>query len=78
MGASLQSLVDEVAKHGYRLVACNLNGVNAFFVHERHGARFEDVPKDPAQLFMPAEYTSVFRGHHASPKTIAEFLKPRR
>jgi hypothetical protein len=76
-GASLQSLVDELARHGYRLVACNLTGANAFFVHGRHGARFDDVPRDIAQLFMPAEYASVFRGHFVSPKTIAAFLKPR-
>jgi hypothetical protein len=31
-GASLQSLVDLLEPRGYRLVACSLSGVNAFFV----------------------------------------------
>ena len=43
---------------GYRLVATNLTGVNAFFVREDlAGAHF--MPADAALLFNPARYRLI-------------------
>lgn len=74
-GASLQSLVDVAQRFGYRLVACNLTGANAFFVHTRHAPAFADVPTAVEELFVAADYCWFYqRGHTASPLTIARFL----
>jgi hypothetical protein len=73
-GASLQSLADLMDKFGYRLVACNITGSNAFFVAKSHAAKFSDVPTDIGELFMKAEYIVIPRGHETSPRTIARFL----
>jgi hypothetical protein len=54
-GASLAALVDLFVRHGYRLVGCNVNGVNAFFVSEWFADAFRDVPTDLLSLFMPAD-----------------------
>lgn len=76
MGASLQSLVDELGKHDYRLVACNLTGVNAFFVRNAHAAAFKDVPTEPAQLFVGADYVwFLSKGQRTSPRTIVQALR---
>lgn len=77
-GASLQSFADLLARFGYRLVACNLTGGNAFFVQERHAPRFADVPQSVAELFMPPDYCwFVTKGHPVSPRTIEIFLASR-
>jgi hypothetical protein len=34
MGSSLQSFVDLFSEEGYRLITCNIPGINAFFVRE--------------------------------------------
>jgi hypothetical protein len=74
-GASLQSFADVLEKFGYRLIACNLTGSNAFFVGKAHTARFADVPTDIGALFVNADFMSVPRGHRASPRTIVRFLE---
>ena len=48
-GASLQSLCDELVD--YKLVACNLTGVNAFFVRRERAGAFSDYT--PEQLYQP-------------------------
>lgn len=48
-GASLQAFCDLLVD--YKLVACNLSGVNAFFVRRDHGASFADYT--PGQLYQP-------------------------
>ena len=74
-GASLQSFADLFGNAGYRLVACNITGVNAYFVRNDFAAAFADVPSDIATLFQPADYNwFVGQGHPASPKTIERFL----
>jgi hypothetical protein len=76
MGASLQSLVDEIGKYDYRLVACNLTGVNAFFVRNAHAAAFKDVPTEPARLFVGADNVwFLSKGHQTSPRTILQALR---
>src|SRR5262245_29415270 len=73
-GASLQSLVDTAQEFGYRRVACNITGSNAFFVKAEHTGKFADVPSDVAALFVRAEYMTIHIGHHTSPRTIESIL----
>ena len=49
-GASLQALADALA--GYRLVACNLSGANAFFVRDDLAGAFTAYPIEA--LYQPA------------------------
>jgi hypothetical protein len=75
-GASLQSFVDLLEPAGYDLVACNITGLNAFFVDRRFAAAFDDVPTSVAELFVPADYASVTSiGHPPSPRTVLSFLR---
>ena len=75
-GASLQSFVDLFAQSGYRLVCCNVTGINAFFVRGDHADRFADVSADPRQLFMPPDYNwFIQRGHRSDPRSIEYFLR---
>lgn len=75
-GASLQSFADLLERFGYRLVGCNITGVNAFFVRcDLAEKYFLDIPTAIADLFMPADYNwFVQRGHRTSPRTVARFL----
>lgn len=74
-GASLQSFIDLFAEAGYRLVACDVTGTNAFFVHREFNGAFSDVPDDPAILFYPSDSPGfIRRGHDSSPRTIERFL----
>jgi hypothetical protein len=75
-GASLQSFVDILEPAGYRLVGCNITGLNAFFVDRRFASLFTDVPTRIEDLFLPPDYATVTRiGHPPSPRTILSFLK---
>lgn len=75
-GASLQSFVDCLTPVGYQLVACNITGLNAFFVDRRFSGRFQDVPLAVEDLFIPADYAHVTMvGHPPSPRTVLSFLK---
>lgn len=64
-GASLSALAALANGLGYALVACNLMGVNAFFVRPFAHERFAD-PFEPDVLFREAAYdlTDAFRGGH--------------
>ena len=74
-GASLQSFADLFGEAGYRLVACNLTGTNAYFVSREFDHAFKDVPEDLGTLFQAADYNwFIGRGHPPSPKTIERFL----
>ena len=75
-GASLQAFVDVFDSFGYRLVCCNVTGINAFFVRGDHADRFADVPADPQRLFMPPDYNWFIQsGHRADPRAIEYFLR---
>lgn len=51
MGSSLQAFVDLFAEHEYRLLTCNLPGINAFFVRGDLAGEFPEIPvKD---LYQP-------------------------
>lgn len=54
MGSSLQAFVDMVGEFGYRLVTCNIPGINAFFVLETLSDSFPALP--PAQLYQPYRF----------------------
>ena len=54
MGSSLQSLVDLLAPLGYRLLTCNIPGINAFFIRDDLGDHFPALPID--QLYQPFRY----------------------
>jgi hypothetical protein len=74
-GASLQVFVDIFSNHGYKLVCCNSNGVNAFFVRDDHLEFFKDVPVETADLFVASKYLARSpTGHQTSPKTIEALI----
>lgn len=54
MGSSLQSLVDLLTPMGYRLLTCNIPGINAFFIREDLGHFFPELPIE--QLYQPFRY----------------------
>lgn len=59
MGSSLQAFVDMLQPRGYRLVACNIPGVNAFFVREDLASAFPQLPVE--RLYQPYRwYLSPF------------------
>lgn len=63
-GASLAALYDLFTAFGYRLVCCNANGVNAFFVNPAHAERFADIEGDCSALYMPANFRAFpYAGH---------------
>jgi len=70
-GASLRALTNEAKKMGYRLVCCNISGVNAFFVENEFADSFGDYTEK--DLFQPARYhfVQLQAGH---PETL-KFLK---
>lgn len=52
-GASLGAFVELFESNGYFLVACSVNGANAFFVKEKFRDEFLDISSDTNQLYMP-------------------------
>ena len=64
-GASLQSMAALGERKGYRLVGCNITGVNAFFVKDAL-AQGRFAAPDTAALYQPARYflTSAFVSGH--------------
>jgi len=74
-GASLAAFHELLAGAGYRLVACNITGANAFFVRAELSARFPEVPDDWRRLYMPAEYLPYPSfAHRASLRTIESLI----
>lgn len=72
-GASLQTFFNLFKTHGYFLACCNLTGINAFFVKNKHKKLFKDIPDDIDQLYATPKYflTSLdAAGHPVSTKTI--------
>ncbi len=54
MGCSIQSYVDLFANFNYKLVCCNIPGINAFFVRQEFAHLFENYPVDV--LYQPYRY----------------------
>ena len=68
LGSSLQAFVDLLAQHKYRLVTCNLPGINAFFVADEIAGDFPTFASE--QLYQPyRHYLSPFPS--AQPPTLA-------
>jgi hypothetical protein len=51
-GCSLQEYVDLLAPCGYSLVACNITGINCFFVRQDYCHLFEIL--DVAEIYQPS------------------------
>ncbi|MGF1516019.1 MAG: hypothetical protein ACFB5Z_20300 [Elainellaceae cyanobacterium] len=78
-GASLKFFEVNLHRKGYRLVGCNLSGVNAFFVRsDLVGERFL-APFTAERHYEPPRYylSGYFAGHPAAYKTLATSLTMR-
>lgn len=51
MGSSLQALIDMFTPHGYRLLTCNIPGINAFFIRDDLAQLFPAIA--PEKLYQP-------------------------
>lgn len=74
-GVSLSALEELGRRKGYRLVGCNLSGVNAFFVRQDLAGDLFASPATAAHLFQPARYDLVYGyrgGHGASSLSIVQ------
>jgi hypothetical protein len=71
-GASLMAFVDELKP--YRLVSCNLSGVNAFFVRSEFANLFPEYP--PSALYQPLRRHVCFQRPGQHPRSL-KFLKDR-
>ena len=67
-GMSLQFLAEKAREQGYRLVACNLSGANAFFVRSDLPEEMFEQPFTAEKHYEPARYhlTKLTVGHKAS------------
>jgi hypothetical protein len=73
-GASLTSLNELLVRHQYVLLACSLNGTNAFFVKEGIVNLFQDKQMGLSN-FMPAQYIFPERkGHKATLELVGYLL----
>ena len=72
-GASLGAYMNVL--HPYRLVTCNISGVNAFFVREDLAGAFAKY--EPDQLYQPARYWAInlLAGHAPSLKWLAQAMR---
>lgn len=76
MGASLASYQKLLAGYGYRLVCCNVTGIDAFFVKSTYMNQFSDVPTSIKDIYYPPFYRTYSQyGHPTSPKTVVEILR---
>lgn len=75
-GVSLKFLEVHLEKKGYRLVGCNLSGVNAFFVRQDLVADKFLEPFTAEQHYEPPRYylSGYFAGHPAAYKTLVKSL----
>lgn len=81
-GWSLQAFVDVLTSYGYKLVACNGHtGVNAFFVQDKFGGLFHDVPDDARKLFVGRGMKHIKNAYHglvADKNSVSEILRSTR
>jgi hypothetical protein len=74
-GASLTSYVNLLKGFNYRLVACSVQGSNAFFVHQDHYKEFMDIPVSIEEIYQPPLYYLVHQwAQKASPSTVQSML----
>jgi hypothetical protein len=74
-GATLQAFVDMLEPKGYRLITCNLAGLNAFFVREELAGHFPR--RSAADLFQPlrVHLSPLPTGHEASLRFVRDRLE---
>jgi len=73
-GASLRSWQVLFEKAGFQLVACNLTGVNAFFVSKKHSGLFGDIPTEISSLYSHGTYLILPRSGHPTSRRTVEYL----
>jgi len=71
-GVSLLKWTKILSPVGYTLIACNENGVNAFFVKTRHMGRFADISTKIEEL-----YRCGFNQNPTSPRTVQHLVTAR-
>ena len=75
-GASLTSFVKLLNEYNYKLVACSVQGSNAFFVNQIHSQSFQDISMSVEELYQPPLYYLVHQwAQKASPATIKSMLE---
>ena len=73
-GSSIQHWVNFFEKFGYKLVCCNITGVSAFFINNKHNDKFNDIPTDINNIYYAPDYNWFAQGGHpVSTKTIEYF-----
>ena len=72
-GASLSYICNVLAKKGYKLVSCNITGLNAFFVNIEFHEKCKTKDLSPHQLYMPPNY-NLFSNYQTHKPTL-KFLK---
>ena len=58
-GASLKSYTNLFDLYGYTLVACNLTGVNAYFIRNDHIDKFKDISRITDELYVYGPISSI-------------------
>ncbi|MFM1951229.1 MAG: hypothetical protein RJA33_23 [Actinomycetota bacterium] len=75
-GASLSSFTELLRSHGYKLVACSVQGSNAFYVHKNHLVQFEDITQSEDEIYQPPLYYLIHQwAQKASGKTVLALLE---
>jgi len=76
-GMSLSSLTDVLHARNYRLIACGVSGVNAFFVRDSDAPTFPTFTVE--QIFQPARFylRKMASGHPPSLKFLKDMLSKR-
>ena len=74
-GASIASYQNLFEKHGYFLAACNVIGINAFFVKNEFRTYFAELPSDWHEMYMPANYLPYpYFGHPVTKRLTGEMI----
>lgn len=75
MGASLQAFIDLFEIYKYKLLVCNITGINAFFIKEEYLNLFTDRPANLSDIFIVPDYNWFYKcGHMVSKETINDFI----
>lgn len=74
-GASLMSYICVFQTYGYQLVCCDPTGVNAFFIRNEFTTLFDDISKDPFDLYVGPNFALMPRKlHRVSTKTMERII----
>lgn len=70
VGSSLLSWVKLFERQKYTLVACNMTGVNAFFIRSDHADKFKDTPREITDLYRTYQAPPGWGLSKTDPKTV--------